>query len=270
MCGQSVHYRLSNLGKIKDKHIPAGTLEIIKRFYETGFKKGDGSLQKLADAIGMEKANLCRLARKMGLTSASRKMTKELSDSISQRVNAHIKKNGHPRGALGMKHSDEAKRTIARLNKERFAAMSPLERVEHARKAMLTKIERYGKTSIPQARGNWKSEWIEVGGKRFFSRSSWESIYARFLESMKTSGEILEWQYEPRVFIFDGELDTPKNYLPDFSINLKNGEVEYHEVKGWMCPRSIKSIERMEKHHPEITLKIIGAKWFRDHKEISE
>ena len=40
-------------------------------------------------------------------------------------------------------------------------------------------------------------------------------------------------------------------------VTLPNGQVEFHEVKGWMDSRSKTCIRRMAKYHPKVVLKVI-------------
>lgn len=262
MCGQSVHERLSKLGAIKNWKVSDANLGKIRALYGSGFKKGDGKLQSLCEELGFTKSKVCGQAKKMGLTNRHRNGDDSIGTVISARMKSHWSANDHPRGALGLKHSDSAKSAVSEAHKKRFDGMSATERTAHSDKGMKTKIERYGRVGATTPRGKWKAEWVELGGKRLFSRSRWESNYARYLEFLKVRGDIVDWHHEPKVFIFEGVPDAPKNYLPDFSVEHHGGQLEYHEVKGWMCPRSVKTIERMATFHPEITLEVFDGKWF--------
>lgn len=120
--------------------------------------------------------------------------------------------------------------------------------------------------SLPNPYSNCKSEWFEIGGKRFFSKSSWERKYANVLELRKINKEISDWIYEPHRFWFDEAASTVRSYLPDFLVINNDGSKEYHEVKGWMTKRSAESIKLMKKWFPAIPLKVIDTKWFRENK----
>lgn len=111
-----------------------------------------------------------------------------------------------------------------------------------------------------------KKGWVECGGKRFFSRSSWEKKYAFYLQWLKTNGQILEWEHEPDTFWFEKIKRGVRSYLPDFKITIRPETVEYHEVKGWMDAKSKTKIKRMAKYHPQIVLRIIGDKWFKENR----
>lgn len=118
--------------------------------------------------------------------------------------------------------------------------------------------------SLPSPYSNCKSGWVEIGGKRFFSRSSWEKKYAEVLQSRKDSGEIYDWHYEHERFWFEETTSFVRSYLPDFLVINIDGSKEYHEVKGWMTKRSIESIRLMGQVFPNISLKILDEKWFRE------
>lgn len=115
--------------------------------------------------------------------------------------------------------------------------------------------------SIKSARSNtrFKHGWVDVGGRKIFVRSSWESNYAFYLEFQKNNGLILEWEYEPETFWFKGIKRGACSYLPDFRITTKDG-VEYHEVKGWLDDRSATKLRRMAKYHPSVKIVLIDSK----------
>jgi len=99
--------------------------------------------------------------------------------------------------------------------------------------------------------------WVELGDQRFFARSSWEANYGRYLEWLKTNGQIKSWRHEPTTFWFPGIKRGVLSYLPDFEVTADG--IEYHEVKGWMDAKSKTKIRRMAKYHPHIVLKVIDG-----------
>lgn len=163
----------------------------------------------------------------------------------------------HPKGMLGKKHSQETKHKISEFHSGKVI---PRDRVE---RSMKTKLEKYGSLGPNNIHGSWKSSWREIGGKRCFFRSAWEANYARYLEFLKTNGNISEWEHEPHTFWFSGIKRGCVSYLPDFRITNPSGSQEFHEVKGWMDPRSVTKIARMAKYFPEVKLIIIDSKWFK-------
>jgi hypothetical protein len=105
------------------------------------------------------------------------------------------------------------------------------------------------------------------GGKRedldgAYFRSGWEANYARYLNWQIKNGLIQGWEYEPETFEFVGIKRGSRFYTPDFKVLLNSGEVEYHEIKGWMDNRSKTKLRRMTKYHPTIKIVLIGEKQY--------
>lgn len=103
-----------------------------------------------------------------------------------------------------------------------------------------------------------KPAWVEIGGKRFYSKSKREVAYARMLEGRKKSGDIVDWQYEVKTFYFEGERRGPVNYKPDFCILERDGTMSWHEVKGWMDPKSKSKVKKFKKYFPNEKLYVNG------------
>lgn len=105
--------------------------------------------------------------------------------------------------------------------------------------------------------------WVEIGGKRFFARSSWEANYGRYLQWSKERGMISDWEHEPTTFWFEGIKRGCRSYLPDFKVTNNDGSIVYHEVKGWMDAKSKTKIKRMAKYHPSVKLNVIDSVAYR-------
>jgi hypothetical protein len=106
------------------------------------------------------------------------------------------------------------------------------------------------------------------GGKRAdlddrYFRSSWEANYARYLNFLIKTKEILKWEYEVDTFEFGTIKRGVRFYTPDFKVFNKDGSVNYHEVKGWMDAKSKTRAKRMAKYYPEVQVRLIGKDWFR-------
>jgi hypothetical protein len=65
--------------------------------------------------------------------------------------------------------------------------------------------------------------------KRLSVMNKWELRYAGELEVQRVCGLIDCWEFEPRKL----RLAPRTYYTPDFLV-VRNGEMEYHEVKGWL------------------------------------
>lgn len=103
-----------------------------------------------------------------------------------------------------------------------------------------------------------KPGWVDIGGKHFYAKSKKEMMYAHMFESHKKAKKILEWDYEPHTFYFEGERRGPVNYKPDFRVLELDGSISWHEVKGWMDQRSTSKIKKFKKYFPELKLYVNG------------
>lgn len=202
-----------------------------------------------ADAVA---APVIKYCREFGSAFRGRAHSKETKARLSQSISKAIAVRGHPKGMLGKHHGPDAK---AAISAAQIGKVIPREQVI---RMMKTRIKN-GTMCRPRPECSWKASWIEVGGKRFYSRSRWEANYGRYLQWLKNNNQIKDWEHEPETFWFDGIKRGCVSYLPDFRVTLPSGAVEYHEVKGWMDARSKTKIERMAKYHPEVTLKVINA-----------
>jgi hypothetical protein len=109
---------------------------------------------------------------------------------------------------------------------------------------------------------------VTIGGKTFHARSTWESNIAAFFQWAKEQCLILDWEFEPKTFWFEGIKRGVMSYLPDFRTTEIGGSYTYWEVKGWWDPKSRTKVARMKKYHPDVKLEIIDearykgiAKW---------
>ena len=112
--------------------------------------------------------------------------------------------------------------------------------------------------------GNIARGYYEINGKNLFFRSRWEANYALYLDWLKKRNEIKQWEYEADTFIFEGIKSGTQSYKPDFKVILNDGSVEYHEVKGWMTPKSKTQLKRMAKYHPNVKLILIDKCSYAD------
>src|SRR3990167_2295917 len=119
------------------------------------------------------------------------------------------------------------------------------------------------KSCAKVANRSWSSAWRTIGGKTKFFRSTWEANYARYLEFLKSKGEILDWEHEPKTFWFLEIMRGSRSYLPDFKVTNLDGSHHWAEVKGWMDSRSKTKIKRFAKYYPDEKLVLIQAPWFK-------
>lgn len=183
--------------------------------------------------------------------------------AISTRFKKWHSENEHPKGYFGKKHPESVRAVMGQKSKAFAKSLTKAERSEIVLKAKKTAWEN-GTYSHERKGVTWKASWQEIGGKRKYFRSKWESNYARYLEYLKQLGEIKEWQHEPKCFWFEGVKRGTVSYLPDFWVLENNGNEVFHEVKGWMDQRSRTKIRRMAKYHPEVKLIVIQAKQYNE------
>jgi len=107
---------------------------------------------------------------------------------------------------------------------------------------------------------NSSQGWRTIRGIRKYYRSQWEANYARYLEWLRLKGKIEFWEHEPKTFWFEEIKRGVRSYLPDFRVTELNGDIVYHEVKGYMDSRSHTKIKRMAKYFPKVKLIVIGRK----------
>lgn len=188
------------------------------------------------------------------------KKTPEQRAATGLRQKEWIRIHGHPRGALGMKHSEETLQKISQASIRASRARTVEQKRQIAVKAATSRSQR---AFSYKPHGRWKQSWREVGGRTYFFRSRWEANYARHLESLRQAGDILSWEHEPRRFVFSLSESGVVSYLPDFRVHFLDGSFEYHEVKGWMDDRSRESIAGMRTFYPDAILVIIDSKQYK-------
>lgn len=237
-------------------------VQILRDWYDSR----DGKpmlLGELASRLGRMRSNVCRKARALGLTKTSRptgrkdrrkfKTKEELFAHLSQTRKEWQRLNGHPRGMLGKCHTEAFKERMAKISSKYWASLSKSQVDEFVGRGLATRAAN-GPTA--RSRGSWKAGWREIGGQRCFFRSSWEANYARLLELL-----CCDWKHEPECFVFP--VGSRCIYTPDFRVRQADGEFVYHEVKGWMDQRSLRKIQLMAEHYPEVKLLVVDAKQYR-------
>ena len=125
-------------------------------------------------------------------------------------------------------------------------------------------------TEKPQSQySNAKNGVVTIGGKTFFARSSWEANCASYFQFLKESGEIKDWQYEPKTFWFEKIKRGVRSYKPDFLITRNDGSEYYEEVKGYMDKKSATKIKRMRIYYPDISISVLDNSRYKALKKTS-
>lgn len=229
---------------------------------------------------GRDPKNINRKARELGLTEAGRPRhrprkptakwpTREAARAATGRATRERwQRQGHPKGALGMRHSQATKQHLAAASQRAWEAMTPERLQVRGMKQRTTKLERYGTAGpifvkddsqpFSRCKGGRRAD---LGGQYF--RSGWEANYARYLNFLLQQRQILAWAYEPRCFVFEGVTRGPFTYTPDFCVTELDGHEVWHEIKGWMTSKSKSTLKRMAKHYPEITIRLVDETVYR-------
>ena len=104
-----------------------------------------------------------------------------------------------------------------------------------------------------------KASWVELGGKRFYTKSLAEKRFAMYLQYLKEHNEIKDWEYEPETFWFLEIKRGVRSYKPDFKIIRLDDKHFFVEIKGFMDAKSVTKIKRFAKYYPNETLKVIKS-----------
>jgi len=270
--GQKVHSILvkNGINCSRKKEFTEGQISELIELYST-MVYGDGSLDAFSQKHGISKPNICRKARKLGLTKRSREYSDSMKEKLSQRAKKQIKENGHPRGMLGKTHSVENRQKISERTRKMWddpnSKFNSLENRQKISDRVSKSIQERIRTNNSNIYSRCKRGWININGRELFVRSSWEANMCSYFEYLKMNGEILDWNYETKVFSFDKIKRGIRSYCPDFEITPIKGDNYFIEVKGYMDDKSKTKIKRMKIYYPKIRLDIIDQKAY---KEISK
>lgn len=234
--------------------------EKIIEFYKNNPNEMD--LESFSKELNRQKTSISRYAKKEGLTNYYRPNTKEhtknSNDSLAkfretdyyreiiapknEELLRYYAQNKHPRGMLGKHHSEETKKQMSIKHIELCANMTYEEKHEIAMKAIETKKKN---GTMPKTTSNAYSRTksgIRPDLGQYF-RSAWEANVARILDY-----ENIEWEYEPKRFFFEEEVDGVASYQPDFYLPQFN---KWIEVKGWMDEKSKTRLRLFAEQYPE-------------------
>lgn len=278
----SIRARITRLGiRKRFDEWTSDEIDIVRARYESSTHDEDMRLDELAAQLGRPKPSICRLGRKLGLTTYSRPWLhnkkpprqpkhateQERRAAVSRATKERCAQGLHPRGMLGKRHSAETRETLRDASKHWWGSLTPQQKeaqVTSNLKAALAKNGKLGAVSdANRESATWKAGWREIGDRRVYFRSRWEANYARYLQWLKERGDILEWEYEPTTFWFEAIKRGVRSYKPDFRVHELNGSKPLHEVKGWMDARSKTTLKRMAKYHPQETIILVRDKDMR-------
>lgn len=199
--------------------------------------------EAIAKVVGRTPRAVLNKAHKLGLCSPPKTWTPE-EDAIIHEVYSQV---------VEQLFLEELAKRLGRTREAVASRASKLGLGKYSRpkaKQSIQKILRAPGTFL-NARNN---KGRTHGGFRedlgMYFRSGWEANYARYLNWLKAKSDVLDWAYEPETFEFPVPRGT-RFYTPDFRVTWNTGEVEYHEVKGYLTQQGRTALRRMEKYYPD-------------------
>lgn len=261
IAGQTVHRRLSLIGAMKPMRVFSEEERTRVVAYYTSASQEDFSLDDLAKELGRTRNFICRKARDLGLTNPNRKANSKQLEAVRR---PKWNDRPHPRGALGLKHSEEAREKMSAASKLAWVTMKTFSIGNMSPEALQRSSDRTSQRMALQPAEKAYSR--SKGGRRddlggMYFRSAWEANYARYLNWLQAKGEIERWEYEPETFWFLAIKRGVRSYKPDFKI-WERGNSYFVEVKGWMDDKSKTKLKRMKKYHPHIRVDVVDARQY--------
>ncbi len=98
---------------------------------------------------------------------------------------------------------------------------------------------------------------ITIGGQHCHFRSKFEYNWALYLQFLKDRAKILYWEYEPKIFYFEGERRAPVQYTPDFALFDSLGHAVWQECKGHHDGPTNTKLRLMAKHYPDEVMELV-------------
>jgi len=199
--------------------------------------------------------------QKQGKLYKGRKLTKKWKENIS--ISSKKSKTHHrfkKRNTFGFQVGDVPWNKGARMS------LPEKERQARSDRSSIMMAKRIKNKGSIHSRGN--AGWYKIAGRKYYFRSGWEVVYARYLEWLKDNGKIEKWEYEPKTFWFKEIKRGVRSYTPDFKIYNWTGTIEYHEVKGYMDNKSKTKVKRMAKYYPSVFLKVVDQNNYKPIKKL--
>lgn len=231
------------------------------------FLCGDNKLNDFCSKHGKGKPNVCRKARKLGLTNGKRKLESEFKEKTTTNLLESIKINGHPKGMLNKKHKESTKKIMSECSKRMWKDENSKVNTDEHRQFLSDKM------MMLQAKGISKNQYsrskqgdYDIKGKIIFFRSLWEANYALYLDFLINQDQISKWEFEVDTFWFEKIKRGVRSYKPDFKVYDMHGKIIYHEVKCWMDSKSKTKLKRMKLYHPDVKIKLIEKKQYNEIK----
>jgi len=155
----------------------------------------------------------------------------------------------------------QAKAAQSKIGKKRPEQAKVINQLREQNKLKMTKE---GKLRNAYSRG---AQGRRADIDNIYFRSSWEANYARYLNFLKSKGNIYKWEFEPDTFWFEKIKRGVRSYLPDFKIWETEASTPYYvEIKGWMDDKSKTKLKRMKKYYPHVRIYVVEKKQYTEIK----
>jgi hypothetical protein len=241
-------------------------IDALRQLYRDPVHKNH--LKEFAQLIGKNVSNVSRKAKQLGLDTqygritsyedktpeekkrvdASLRTPEETKALQSQRAKERIVRDGHPRGNRDVRVCPKCGKffDIEASEPQRYCSQ------------ICARQDRQIETTFSKGVAGRRED---LNGKYF--RSRYEANYARYLNWLIAQGQITKWEYEPERFSFPTIKHGTTSYLPDFRVTITNGEIEYHEVKGWDYAKGQTARRRFNKYYSHLKLILLDKSFFR-------
>ena len=216
------------------------------------------SMDDMSTILKKDKSNICRKMKELGLKKTKR--TKNIlnpkkphywTDEEKAEMSKRAKKKYMEKGLSkkftfkGHKHNKKSLEKISNSSKEFWENVTLQELENRKLKQRETRLKN-GTLNPMKSQKNPYSR--TKSGKRkdlnnIFFRSAWEANIARYYNYLG-----IEWQFEPKTFIFKNISRGSVSYTPDFYLPQLD---KWVEVKGWMDNKSKTKLKRFKNQYPK-------------------
>lgn len=229
--------------------------------------------EDMAIILKKDGKNVFRKCKQLGLTNKKqcgtklkekkiRTFTEKDKQELSTKAQEWHKTHEHPKGMKNKHHTIESKNKISSSNKRVWENYDEDKLLLRSLKQRRTRIINGTLNPLSLQKNPYSRA---KGGKRkdlnnIYFRSSWEANIARYYNYIG-----VEWQFEPKTFIFKNITRGSVSYTPDFYLPKED---KWIEVKGWMDGKSKTKLKRFAKQYPEEykKLKLITKKEYEEIK----
>lgn len=205
-------------------------------------KKDGKNVFRKCKQLGLSKKEKCNTRLK---EKKQRIYTDEEREKMSLRAKEWYKKHEHPKGFKNKVHTQEERTKMSKGIKKAWQNYDESKLLLRNLKQRNTRIKnetlnplKFQKNPYSRSKGGKRKDL----GNTYF-RSSWEANIARYYNYIG-----VEWQFEPKTFIFENVKRGSVSYTPDFYLP---NEDKWVEVKGWFDSKSKTKLRRFKEQYPE-------------------